>query len=166
MTFEHGDLAVLNENSDIGIPKHIGDLVQITNTEGSPMYDYKARLLCNGRIISVKDIELSHIDKNNPLLMFNIGNKLLYKPTDEECEIVKIDYLYNQIEVKFKDGSCRVERPESLQLNENDIERKSETKSNEQNLVKLFLSPYKKENTYHIPENLMDEIITELQQRW
>ncbi|GEM_PF-5045066 len=166
MSFQKGDLAVLNENSDIGVPRHVGELVKITDTDKTPMYDYKVRLICNGRIISVKDVELSTISRNNPLLMFNIGNKLLYKSTSEECEIVKIDYLYNQIEVKFKDGSCRVERPESLQLIENDMERKSENKSNEQDLVKLFLSPYKKEDTYHIPENLMDEIITELQQRW
>ncbi len=162
MKFQKGDLAFLNRNSNIGIPKHIGELVEITNTDGTPMYDYKVRLLCNGRVVSVKDIELCTVSPDNPLLMFQTGNKLLYTPTDEECEIIKIDFLYNQLEVRFKDGSCRVERPETLKL----VEEHKENLPSQLELIKFFLSPYKKEDTYQIPENLMDEIITELHQRW
>lgn len=109
LRFEVGELAIINEKALNGLPDRVGEVVEIINLNSSANYDYHVAL-DNGDLVPVKNKELNHLSMPELDLLTYIkrGNKVLYVPMNEEVEIVKVDYLHGQAEVKFYDSAMSI----------------------------------------------------------
>jgi hypothetical protein len=94
---------------------HVGDLVQILRNRVSNYYSYDVEL-ATGDINPVRELELNKLTEEQQQLVsyINRGNKVIYSPTNEIVEIIRVDMLHGQIEVKFDDNGVQVVGIESL----------------------------------------------------
>jgi hypothetical protein len=115
MKFEIGEYAVLNEKVGRDLPMHVGDLVQVLRIVKSSNFDYDVEL-ADGNISPVRSIEMNKLNEEQLQLLSFIhrGNKVLYAPANETVEIIKIDMLHSQVEVKFEDNAVQVVGIETL----------------------------------------------------
>jgi hypothetical protein len=115
MSFEIGEYGVLNEKVGKDLPMHVGDLVQILRNRVSNYYSYDVEL-ATGDINPVRELELNKLTEEQQQLVsyINRGNKVIYSPTNEIVEIIRVDMLHGQIEVKFDDNGVQVVGIESL----------------------------------------------------
>jgi hypothetical protein len=162
MSFEIGEYAVLNEKVGKDLPMHVGDLVQILRNRVSNYYSYDVEL-ATGDINPVRELELNKLTDEQQQLVTYIhrGNKVIYSPTNETVEIVRVDMLHGQVEVKFNDNGVQVVGIESLKPIEEEnwriVEQPEEhLETTQEELLNTFLGHYKNENdTYTVPKELL-----------
>jgi hypothetical protein len=160
--FEIGEYAVLNEKVGKDLPLHVGDLVQVLRIIKSNNYDYDVEL-ATGDIDPVRESELNKLTEEQKQLVtyINRGNKVTYSPTGEEVEIIKVDMLHGQVEIKFDDNGVNVVGMESLKPIEEEtwriVEQPEEhLETTQEELLNTFLGHYKNENdTYTVPKELL-----------
>jgi hypothetical protein len=106
MRFTEGEIAILNQNVSKGLPDRVGEFVTIIDDLDSFNYDYQVAL-DDGDLVHVRDRELNKPTEEQLQLMSFIkrGNKVLYAAMNEVVEIVKVDMVHAQVEVKYSDGS-------------------------------------------------------------
>jgi hypothetical protein len=124
MSFEIGEYAVLNEQVGKDLPMHVGDLVQVLRYRVSNYYSYDVEL-ATGDINPVREKELNKLTEEQKQLVtyINRGNKVTYAPTNEIVEIIKVDMLHGQVEIKFDDNGVNVVDIKSLKPLEKEIWR-------------------------------------------
>jgi hypothetical protein len=124
MKFDAGEYAVLNEKVGKDLPMHVGDLVQVLRTIKSSNFHYDVEL-ATGDINPVRESELTKLTEEQEQLVTYIhrGNKVVYSPTDEEVEVLRVDMLHGQIEIKFDDSGVQVVGIETLKQIEEEIWR-------------------------------------------
>jgi hypothetical protein len=162
MKFEIGEYAVLNEQVGKDLPMHVGDLVQILRTVKSSNFHYDVEL-ATGDINPVRVSELNKLTEEQKELVKYIkrGNKVAYSPTSETVEIIKVDMLHGQVEIKFDDNGVNVVDIKSLKPLEKEIWRVVEQPEEhletvQEELLNTFLGHYKNENdTYTVPKELL-----------
>jgi hypothetical protein len=115
MSFEIGEYAVLNEKVGRDLPMHVGDLAQVLRIVKSNNFDYDVEL-ADGNISPVRESEMNKLteEQKQKVTYINRGNKVIYSPTNEVVEIVRVDMLHEQVEVKFDDNGVNVIGIESL----------------------------------------------------
>jgi hypothetical protein len=162
MSFEIGEYAVLNEHVGKDLPMHVGDLVQVLRYRVSNYYSYDVEL-ATGDINPVREKELNKLTEEQKQLVtyINRGNKVTYSPTNETVEIIKVDMLHGQVEVKFDDNGVQVVDINSLKQLEKEIWRMVEQPEEhletvQEELLNTFLGHYKNENdTYTVPKEIL-----------
>jgi hypothetical protein len=124
MSFEIGEYVVLNEKVGRDLPMHVGDLAQVLRIVKSNNFDYDVEL-ADGNISPVRELEMNKLnDEQKQLVTYiNRGNKVIYSPTNEIVEIIRVDMLHGQIEVKFDDNGVQVVGIETLKQIEEEIWR-------------------------------------------
>lgn len=123
--FKIGDYAILNEKVQSGLPSHVGELVTIYATANhSPNYDFTI-MLENGDLNPVKESELNVLTERQKELITYLrkNNEVTYIPTGEIVRILKVDYLYGQVEIEHEDKSQQVVLYTTLKQLEDEIWR-------------------------------------------
>lgn len=112
--FEVGEFVILNQNIEKGLPGHSGEVVEIVRKIKSPNYDYEVDL--GNSINPVKETEITKLNDGQKELIKYIykGNRLIYIPSDEKVTITKVDFIHNQVAIKFDDFGAIVVGFESL----------------------------------------------------
>lgn len=78
----------------------------------------------NNKELRVKEKEIAPID-NKELLNIKTGDLVVYTPTQEVGEVLKVDYYHGHVEIRFKDSGSAVTGIESLRKFEESEKRKS-----------------------------------------
>jgi len=115
MSFEIGELAIINNLAMSGLPDRVGEVVEVVSTSSSPNYDYVVQLE-NGDFVPVKEKELNHLTMPELDLVTYIktGNKVLYAPLNEVVTILKVDFIHGHCEVKTEDNAMIVIKIDTL----------------------------------------------------
>lgn len=165
--FELGEQVILNEKIKKDYPSVCGELATITRIiTSSPNFQFDIELP-NGDYTPVRECEIDKLtDKQKELITYIYnGNELLYTPTNEIVEVLKVDWLHNKVEVEFYDGGLQVVNIEKLSKIEKEI-GSVENSTNEsicEKLLKVFLGHYKNsDDTYTVPKELLIHILEEL----
>ncbi|WP_137743407.1 hypothetical protein [Robertmurraya siralis] len=117
--FDVGEQAVINQNAISGLPDLVGSLVTIEEQLSHGTYDYIVHSE-DRPSAKVREKELNKVNKDRYIFTLILGDKIS-KANEEEGEIKLIDYLYEQVEIKFPDGSYEVISVNSV-LNKDDLE--------------------------------------------
>lgn len=98
-----GDMVILNQNIEKGLPGHSGEVVEIVRKIKSPNYDYEVDL--GNSINPVKETEIAELtDYEKGLIKYIYkGNRVMYIPSDEKVNITKVDFIHHQVAIKFDD---------------------------------------------------------------
>jgi hypothetical protein len=162
LKFNSGDLVVINEKAK-GLPDCIGKVVTVkSKIEHHSNYDYYVEIE-NYAILKVKESELNLLNGDEIYLYLSMKKhgKVIYYPTKEVSEVVKIDYLHKQVEIKFNDGAMQVINIDRLTpYEEEEIIKESEVVDFCEEMLNMFLGHYKNnDNTYTLPKKLLINIL-------
>lgn len=141
----------------------------------------------NKNELRVKEKEIAPID-NKELLNIKIGDLVVYVPTQEIGEVLKVDYFHGHVEIRFKDNGSAVTGIESIRKieNEGEVVQKEQGKfekiatelgqftdmKNKQygssvdatyEMMKALMERYKNEDdSYTIPQSLLQHILLQV----
>jgi hypothetical protein len=162
LKFDTGDIAVINEKAK-GLPDCIGKVVTVkSKIDKHSNYDYYVEIE-NHAILKVKESELNVLTGDEIYLYLSMKKhgKVYYYPTKEVADVIKIDYLHKQVEIKFNDGAMQVINIDRLTpYEEEEIIKESEVVDFYEEMLNMFLGHYKNnDDTYTLPKELLLNIL-------
>lgn len=159
-----GDSVVITPLALSGLPSNIGSKVTIVEQLTSGNYDYRVQFEDHS-FTKVKEIELIKLEPDDDILKLKVGD--YYKINNNTVKVVKIDYLYRQVEIEYVEDNGVMEVVDVINLIEkvdDEMENEfTEPKHIAEELIDTFLSQYRNsDNTYTIPEQLLLKLIGNL----
>lgn len=104
--FEVGEEVIINANAIHGLPFDVGKKVIIEEQLDRGLYEYIVRF-DDGTSTKVREKELTKIDNNDPIYGIQLGDTYT-NIWDETGQVIKIDYHYRQVEIKYSNGTYQV----------------------------------------------------------
>lgn len=115
--YEIGEYAIVNEIAKVGLPSWVGKMVKIKSmVSNSINYDYEVTDE-RGESVRVKESELNTATED--VITFNqilVNNNWKCEFNDEIVTVVKVDYIYEKVEVRFDDESYVVVDLDKIEL--------------------------------------------------
>jgi hypothetical protein len=111
MSFLEGETCIYsNIGGGIPIPNRVGETcIILENNYSSSLNNYWVEFE-DGFTVTVEEYEISKLTNKQKELITYIykGNKVIYTPLDETVHVIKVDYLYEQVEIEHSDNSSQV----------------------------------------------------------
>jgi hypothetical protein len=159
-----GDIIILNEKVAQDLPMRVGQRAIILGKSTFVNQDYDVEF-DDSEVIPVKSSELNKLTQEDKQFMDYIftGNTVIWN--EETVQIIKVDYLHRNAEIKFNDDSEVVVSFDGLKpFDYRGINRIEELQFDiYDDLLNVFVGHYKNtDNTYTVPKEFLVSLIKKI----